>query len=485
MGAEPEQRKNGFAHKPRNAEPKSAEPRSPREGPSNNTRRLLLRILLGVAVVSLLAQAALVTPWRDRISQLSTPFLGSAVPSSTYLAPSEVAPGLQRETGWVAAMRMLRNARRPYVIIDAKNGLGNRLRALASAMAMAASLQRPVLLVWVPDLHCNCSFRKMFATPLQFALLEEEIPKENLTSDEFQVYNYMRPEPGAVKDAPVSPDGRRHIYFKSGFIMNHPFGGWKYAQRQLQRLVPVEEVERMLVATKGTVGLHIRNVFDAPRDEATNTSVVGKEAVLGAQKEYGVDGTRALMAWRKASHWSNFVPRIISLLREHGFRHPSGLAQQPLQFYLAADSEEAYTGLTKRFPNRILFTQRQCASSRCDFRDCAGMLFSLVDMLNLARTHLILGSGWSSYSEVAAYIGGHAGKPVPILMAGRDFGVLVNNQRNSRAGPKPPCCNVVADEDSRDAEVAAELVGNLALEATHTNEVDDQLAIQQYWPRPF
>ena len=50
-----------------------------------------------------------------------------------------------------------------YVIVDAKNGLGNRLRALASAMAVAAALERPLMLVWVADLHCNCSFRNMFA----------------------------------------------------------------------------------------------------------------------------------------------------------------------------------------------------------------------------------------------------------------------------------------------------------------------------------
>ena len=39
-----------------------------------------------------------------------------------------------------------------------------------------------------------------------FALLEEEIPISNLSAMWFQVYNYMRPEPGAVKDEPVDVD---------------------------------------------------------------------------------------------------------------------------------------------------------------------------------------------------------------------------------------------------------------------------------------
>ena len=155
------------------------------------------------------------------------------------------------------------------MLVDAKNGLGNRLRALASAMSVAAALGRPVLLIWVSDLR-NCSYRRLFARPLPFALLDE-VPRANLTDDEFQLYNYMRPEPGAVKDAYVEADLSRHLYFKSGFIMNHPAGGWKFAQRQIQRLTPVDRIAEMLQANKNMVGLHVRNVFDAPRDAGPNT----------------------------------------------------------------------------------------------------------------------------------------------------------------------------------------------------------------------
>ena len=88
----------------------------------------------------------------------------------------------------------------------------------------------------VSDLHCNCSFRNLFKASLNISVLEEELPLANLTADRFQVctytraavlhapvhtvflmqynrkctrtlhfqvYNYMRPEPGAVKDEPV------------------------------------------------------------------------------------------------------------------------------------------------------------------------------------------------------------------------------------------------------------------------------------------
>ena len=112
--------------------------------------------------------------------------------------------------------------------------------------------------------------------------------------------------------------------------------------------------------------------------------MTGAEAVAGARKEYGAEGTRQLMMWRKASHWTNFVPRMIALLRENSFRNPHGLAQSPLQFYLAADSEDAYTRLTKRFPNGSV-QPRSCASGAATSAT-ARMIYSIVDMLNLGRT---------------------------------------------------------------------------------------------------
>ena len=238
----------------------------------------------------------------------------------------------------------------------------------------------------VSDLHCNCSFRNLFqrnSAAAQFAVLEEELPLANLTADRFQVcaytraavlhgcsgtysfpmqnnrkctptlhfqvYNYMRPEPGAVKDEPVGtsanpdrnsnpnpnptilhpnsnwlhlytlhqiePDPQRHLYFKSAFLMSHPMGSWRTAQRQMGGLTPVAEVVAGLVADDTMVGLHVRTVFDAPRDAATARTALGEEAVRAAESEYGTEGAKRLMQWRKASHWSNFVPRIAALLQ--------------------------------------------------------------------------------------------------------------------------------------------------------------------------
>jgi len=110
-----------------------------------------------------------------------------------------------------------------------------------------------------------------------------------------------------------------------------------------------------------------------------------------------------------------------------------------------------YTGLHAAFPRHLFSTRRTCAAERCDYRDCDALLYSLADMLNLARTRLIMGSGWSSFSEVAAILGGAAAGTLPLgtrALAGwrtpelpnfADFTDLADGG-HSPQGPTAICC---------------------------------------------
>ena len=103
----------------------------------------------------------------------------SRVTSIAPLAPSRPLVALSPHTCNPLSHR--------WVIVNVKNGLGNRLRAFASAASVAASLGRPVMVVWVSDLHCNCSLRNLLQLPREIVVLEEELPLANLTADQFQV----------------------------------------------------------------------------------------------------------------------------------------------------------------------------------------------------------------------------------------------------------------------------------------------------------
>ena len=218
---------------------------------SARTQIVLRRRFAGFVAVLLLSMMCLL--WMSNQVLRSSETIGPFHAATSYFkssnsmrssnATTKLVTGMVT-TGWVSVLAHLRATRQRYVIINAKNGLGNRLRAVASAMSVAEYLRRPVLVIWVPDLHCNCSFTRIFAQPLPFALLQEEIPMQHISASLFQVFNYMRPEPGAAKGELVDPDPERHLYFKSGFVMNHEMGAWRSGgpQRQLRRLQPVKEV---------------------------------------------------------------------------------------------------------------------------------------------------------------------------------------------------------------------------------------------------
>ena len=86
----------------------------------------------------------------------------------------------------------------PVFIIHVQHGLGNRLRALASAMILARKSSRHLKIVWPIDHHCGVSFGDLFETN-GFDVYEEINLKEVSLRKHFDVYNYMEREMGAVK----------------------------------------------------------------------------------------------------------------------------------------------------------------------------------------------------------------------------------------------------------------------------------------------
>lgn len=220
-------------------------------------------------------------------------------------------------------------------------------------------------------------------------------------------------------------------------------------------------VQQRIVADRHMVGLHVRQVFDAPRDSDSNVNVTGASAIQSAQLEYGKEISDTLLRWRKATNWRSFVPKIRSMLREYQQHAQANASGRQLRFYLAADTNEAYEGLTSEFPGSVVITRRECQYERCDFRDCQSLLYAMVDLINLSRTRLILGSGYSSYSEIAAQIGGRFGKAMVILLAGRDFGTKIVERWNGR-------------------QPLQDRPGVLSAFIPRTRPV-----VQHYWPRPF
>jgi hypothetical protein len=278
--------------------------------------------------------------------------------------------------------------RKNKVIINVQYGLGNRLRALASAQVLAQKTGREFVLVWIPDFHCQAEFHDLFTNDFRVI---NSLDKIDLSCTD--QYNYMAMEVGSEKDKLIDHASGRDIYVKSAFVLNHKFSKAGDLGKVLQQLHPVQEIIDIVgqYEVQNRIGLHVRSgggkeASKDPWDDAENWSAKGKEN---------------LFYWRERSAPQVFMQELDRLLA----------VDSSLKFFLATDSDDIYGQFQERYPDKIAFLKRDLYD-----RSLEQQKYALADMLLLSKTKYILGSYWSSFSEVAQRLGGN-----PMKYSGKDF----------------------------------------------------------------
>lgn len=290
------------------------------------------------------------------------------------------------------------------MFVHCMHGLGNRFRALGSAMSFANSTDRELVVIWETDAHISAKFTDLFETDMVvLPKMKVQWPFKNVEKWDkswrtFEFINYMEMEgSGAVKDKFVKNDPKKHIYFKSAYILNadSKLTSWDKDNENLRSLRPVAAVRERLEKLKreglaDMVGVHIR-------DRTLERDIKN----VNFQSEYGDKASQEMDYWRKKSSHLNFVKYMQELVSQNA----------NTKFYVATDTVALISLLRKKFPGKITTTDRDC-----DGRDGFCIRFALTDMLALAGTKKILGSNWSSFTEAAERLGGKKA-----LLAGRDF----------------------------------------------------------------
>ncbi|KAJ3091472.1 hypothetical protein HK102_000418 [Quaeritorhiza haematococci] len=301
------------------------------------------------------------------------------------------------------------------LVVHVQHGLGNRLRALASAIALARKTNRSLRVVWERDAHVNASFSDLFE--LDPDLVEDVWPEWSpLEADDpgfFDVYNYMDAEEGGIKDEHIRAESPRHIYVKTAYILNNPLITKEDVETILRMLTPSRAVQDAMGFVDGPqslnhderwLGVHVRHMD--PRDEIPNLPTdTYKEADW------------AIMASHRAQAREELFAREIKrIFKEHPTTH----------FYISADSTKTMGRLQDALRTQSsdgvdvskLWKNLRFQANACETRATRCIQEALVDLLYLGRCKDgILGSFWSSFSEVAGYLAG-----VEPLMAAHDFG---------------------------------------------------------------
>lgn len=312
-----------------------------------------------------------------------------------------------------AGKRVRIPSRARLLIVHCQHGLGNRLRALGSAMAFARQSRRIVVAIWQQDIHVAAKYHSLFERS-DLIVLSAFTPKWPFIKlhefdsawSQFKFYNYMEMEPEAKKGELIVNDVDKHIYYKGAYIMEAPdYTWWESANEELRSLRPVQMVRDKLqmLEEKGirnAIGVHIRNrTLDHDIENVDFDS------------EYGHAAAEEMEQWRQRSSFLTFSTEMERILREE---------DKDAQFYIATDTWQLLDIMERRFPGRIICTKRTC-----DDRLSECVKYALVDLYALGYTRKLLGSNWSSFTEAAQRFGGKKA-----LLSGVDFGNIGSGNKS-------------------------------------------------------
>jgi len=257
--------------------------------------------------------------------------------------------------------------------VDAQHGLGNRLRAIGSAAAIARATGREMVIVWEPDLHCEARLGDLFdyAGPV----LELSAPPPTATR-----LNYMEMEPEAAKDAPLILTDGQDAYVRSAFVLRHPASHWGPDVAFLRALQPSAQVMALVRGhsqnrPRPQIGIHIR------MDGAAGT----KPHNYDSPEHWTANSHAAIQHWRGQSHHDRFIARTRALLDTNS----------RAQAFLAADTAASYAAFEAAFGDRVTRLDRPVYD-----RSAVQLRYALADVLLLARAQHFLSSQWSSFSEL-------------------------------------------------------------------------------------
>jgi hypothetical protein len=318
--------------------------------------------------------------------------------------------------------------------ISLQNGLGNKLRALASGYNMynwlryrsINKLMWKLVIIWPLDEHCEAAHDDLFTLG---SLCQNDPNISFVESVEFNnshQLNYygatarkirrisaddaIRSIKPAATAATATPNNQlvdnesiidsfnpSNIYIESATTIIFPDQSWETDAAYIRSLVPTTEISNLINQQyniisdhghniKNLIGLHIRAGTDTIPDDITS---------------WPIDKKNEWIKWREASQYCNFKKIILRELE----------ADPTAAFYLASDSEKVYIEATVDFPNKIFTYARDLYDRSRD-----QVITGLIDVLILSKTKTFYGSNWSSFSELVVRFGTCNGK-----YAGKDF----------------------------------------------------------------
>lgn len=307
----------------------------------------------------------------------------------------------------------------PKFVIEPKNGLGNRLRALASAACIAGATNRNLVVVWTQDVHFEAAFDDIFQDDdIIHVKTKNNLMKpfaEMLSSDNIHSFaNFLDMTTTQRRDL-----DKNDIFVVSAVVLPSRHTSWQKESEWLQNKLKLKPSLQQSINSYSArfsvndmadvIGVHIRMGQDAGVHQYEDCSTW-----LPVQIE-------ALKKHRAQSNSLYFMIEMEKIWR----KDPSQ------KFFICADNADIYESFIKKYPGKpICFVTKVVWDRSLDQLNTAVIDVYLLRYIYIfffrfffdaiSKCKYVLGSPWSSFSELVPRLA----KPGrgKILVAGQDFG---------------------------------------------------------------
>ncbi|MBQ7192184.1 MAG: hypothetical protein IJS00_04855 [Paludibacteraceae bacterium] len=273
----------------------------------------------------------------------------------------------------------------PFVV-QPLGGLANRMRVVAKCDEVAKAAGVEMQVCWVKDGGLNANYGDLFEKPL-FALSDAGAPREVCYCSR----RWYRRMPMLKYKLANGFDKMLCAPFADAMLDGDEEHPEVFCHKLVQWL---KEGKRIFLSTGSFLGVPRNLSMFVPQLSITqHIEQFVKQHPFSNEHTYGVHIRRTDNTWAiDASPLALFEKRIESVLNTDG----------DANFYLATDDKDTISTLKERFGEHILVRDKDFRRSSCE-----GIKDAVVDMWLLSKTKEIFGSFYSSFSEMASYIGGN------------------------------------------------------------------------------
>ena len=248
------------------------------------------------------------------------------------------------------------------IIIQPSGGLCNRMRVINSAYVLAKRRKERLIVLWYTCSELNCPFEELFLPTKEITIINirslldiRKIYYQLTSGSRFTNEDILHNKTDGVLHPEFERTLKKRVYI---FTWEHFFPSEDY-----HLFIPTEILQKRIhkIAEnfgKHCIGVHIRRTDNIPSKDSSST-------------EHFISSMEAEVA-----------------------------KDRNVKFFLATDDRDEEAALRLHFGNRIISNQNKVL----DRNSPTGIQDAVIDLFSLAQTEKILGSYYSSFTDIAADI---------------------------------------------------------------------------------